>query len=93
MPRRRYSIAEARTRLPRIVDRAEVVIEVELTHREEPVAVLVSCCEFERLRGKRVQFRDAYKAFLKSHSIREIGVDSHFAAAARDRTNGRKVTL
>jgi prevent-host-death family protein len=90
---RRYSIAEARTRLPRIVDQAEAGVEVELTRRGQPVAVLVSCREFERLRGKRVHFRDAYKTFLESHSLREIGVDSHFVAAARDRTTGRKVTL
>jgi len=67
---RRYSIAEARIRLPRIVDQAEAGIEVELTRRGQPVAVLVSCREFERLQGKGV-----------------------FAAADRDRTTGRKVTL
>ena len=89
----RYSIAQARSKLPRIVDQAEAGIEVELTRRGQPVAVLVSCREFERLRGKRLHFRDAYKKFLKTHSLAEIGVDDDFAAAARDRTAGRKVTL
>jgi prevent-host-death family protein len=90
---RRYSIAQARSKLPRIVDQAEAGIEVELTRRGQPVAVLVSCREFERLRGKRLHFRDAYKKFLKTHSLEEVGVDDDFAAAARDRTTGRKVTL
>ena len=89
----RYSIAEARSKLPRIVDQAEAGVEVELTRRGQPVAVLVSCREFERLRGKRLHFRDAYRKFLKSHSLREVGGDDNFAAAARDRTIGRKVTL
>ena len=75
---RRYSIAEARIRLLRIVDQAEAGVEVELTRRGQPVAVLVSCREFERLRGKRVHFRDAYKKFLESHSLEEIGVDKDF---------------
>ena len=89
----RYSIAEARSRLPRIVDAAEAGVEIELTRRGQPVAVLVSHREFERLRGKRVHFRDAYKKFLKTHSLQEIGVDDDFAASTRDRTRGRKVSL
>ena len=80
----RYSIAEARSRLPRIVDEAEAGVEVELTRRGQPVAVLVSCREFERLRGKRVHFRDAYRKFLKTHSLEEVGVDNNFATSARE---------
>ena len=90
---RRYSIAEARSRLPRLIDQAEAGVEIELTRRGQPVAVLVSCREFERLRGTRAHFRDAYKKFLKAHSLDEIGVEGDFATAARDRTTGRKVTL
>jgi prevent-host-death family protein len=89
----RYSIAEARSRLPRIVNEAEAGGEVELTRRGQPVAVLVSHREFERLREKHSHFSDAYRAFLEKHSIDEIGVDDDFAASARDRTTGRKVAL
>jgi len=89
----RYSIAEARSRLPRIVDQAESGVEIELTRRGQPVAVLVSHREFERLRGKRLHFADAYRKFLKSHSLQEIGVDKDFAGSVRDRTTGRKVSL
>jgi prevent-host-death family protein len=55
----KYSIAEARSRLPSIVDQAEAGVEIELTRRGQPVAVLVSHREFERLRGKRQHFSDA----------------------------------
>src|SRR5579864_43921 len=89
----RYSIAKARSRLPKIVDQAEAGGEIELTRRGQPVAVLVSHREFERLRGKRLHFRDAYKKFLKTHSLKGIGVDKEFAASLRDRTTGRKVSL
>ena len=92
MPQR-YSIAEARSHLPSIVDQAEAGVEVELTRRGQAVAVLVSYREFERLRGKRVHFGDAYRKFLERHSLREIGVDGDFAASWRDRTTGRKVSL
>ena len=90
---RRYSIAEARSRLPSIVDEAESGIEVELTRRGQPVAVLVSRREFDRLRGKRLHFIDAYKKFLKRHSLEEIGVEDDFAISIRDRSPGRKVSL
>jgi prevent-host-death family protein len=90
---RRYSIAEARSRLPSIVDEAESGIEVELTRRGQPVAVLVSRREFERLRGKRLHFSDAYRKFLERHSLEEIGVEDDVAVSTRDRTTGRKVSL
>ncbi len=89
----RYSIAEARSRLPTIVDQAESGVEVELTRRGRPVAVLVSHRELERLRGKRLHFGDAYRRVLKTHSLQEIGVDDDFAASVRDRTPGRKVSV
>jgi prevent-host-death family protein len=90
---RRYSIAEARSRLPSIVDEAESGIAVELTRRGQPVAVLVSHREFERLRGRRPHFSDAYRKFLERHSLEEIGVEDGFAVSTRDRTTGRKVSL
>ena len=89
----RYSIAEARSRLPSLVDQAEAGVEVELTRRGQPVAVLVSRREFERLRGKRLHFGDAYREFLEKHSLEEIGVEEDFAASTRDKTTGRKVSL
>jgi len=91
MPQR-YSVAKALSRLPRIVNTAEAGVEVELTRRGQPVAVLVSHREFERLRGKRLQFRDAYRRFLETHSL-EIGVDDQFAESVRDSTTGRKVSF
>jgi prevent-host-death family protein len=92
MPRR-YSIAEARSRLPRLVDEAESGGEVELTRRGEPVAVLVSVREFERLQGRRPHFSDAYRTFLERYSLDEIGVEDGFAVSTRDRTPGRTVSL
>jgi cellobiose PTS system EIIB component len=90
---RRYSIAEARSRLPSIIDEAEAGAEVELTRRGQPVAVLVSHRELERLRGKHSNFSDAYRQFLEKHSLEEIGIEEDFAWSTRDRTPGRKVSL
>jgi len=90
---KRYSIAEARSNLPTIVDQVEAGQEIELTRRGKPVAVVVSLRELERLRSKSAPFGESYKRFLKAHSLREIGLDRDFFDSARDRASGRKVVL
>jgi prevent-host-death family protein len=92
MPKR-YSIADARTNLPSLVDEAEAGEEIELTRRGKPVAAIVSLRELERLRGARTRFSDAYRRFLKSHSLRDIGLDAEFFQNTRERESGRKVSL
>lgn len=89
----RYSIADARTSLPSIVDKAEAGLKIELTRRGIPVAVVVSLREFERLRGERPPFRELYKRFIKRHPLREVGLDADFAATVLDKSVGRKVSL
>jgi prevent-host-death family protein len=92
MPQR-YSISEARTSLPAIVDLAEAGRQIELTRRGRPVAVVVSLREFERLRGERPRFADAYKVFLSKHSLAEIGLDEDFVRSVRETGPGREVSL
>jgi prevent-host-death family protein len=89
----RYSIAEARSQLPTIVDQAESGLAVELTRRGHPVAVVVSSREFDRLRGTRQHFGDAYRRFIATHVLEDAGVEVDFAASARDRTTGRTVKV
>ena len=90
---KRYSIADARANLPSIIDEAEAGQPIELTRRGEPVAVILSVRELERLRSGRTQFRDAYRKFLESHSLREVGLDADSLDSTRDRGPGRKVSL
>ena len=91
---RRYSIAEARANLPDIVDQAAAGLDVELTRRGKPVAVVVSLREFERLRGSdRPRFSDASENFLETYSLDEIGFQPDFFESIRGRGSGRKVSL
>jgi len=89
---RKYSIAEARSSLPRIVDDAEAGLEVELTRRGRPVAVVVSRREFDRLRAGRRHFRDAYRRFLERFSLDSIGLERG-SPGVREKSAGRKVSL
>ena len=90
---RQYSIADARSNLPRIVDEAEAGAEVELTRRGQPVAVVVSRRTFDRLRDARTHFNEAYQRFLERFSLEEIGLDEADLGATRDRTTGRPARL
>ena len=88
-----YSIAEARSSLPRIVDQAEAGVEIQLTRRGKPVAAVVALRVLERLRGDRPGFRTAYREFLKRYSLAEVGFDNDFFTSSRDNSAGRKVSL
>jgi prevent-host-death family protein len=90
---RRYSVAEARTNLPTIVDQAEAGLTVELTRRGKPVAVVVSLREFERSRTDRARFGDVYGTFLEKHVLEDIGVEPDFLTSLRDKGRGRTVPL
>lgn len=89
----RYSIAEARSSLPRIVDQAEAGVEIQLTRRGKPVAAVVSLRALERLRGDRPRFRTAYHDFLEQYSLDEVGVDDDRFSRAREKSAGRPVSL
>jgi antitoxin Phd len=82
MPKK-YSIAEARSNLPKIVDQAAAGAEVELTRRGKPIAVIISHRQLERLRSERPRFADVYKAFLRKHSLKDVGVADDFFRAGR----------
>lgn len=88
-----YSIAEARSRLPSIVDQAEAGVEIHLTRRGKPVAAVVALRELERLRGDRPRFRTAYQNFLGQYSLDEVGLDDDFFSRSREKSAGRKVSL
>jgi prevent-host-death family protein len=89
----RYSIAEARSRLPGIVHQAEAGIEIQLTRRGKPVAAVVSLRVLERLRGDRPRFSTAYRNFLTKYSLEDVGLETDFFAPIREKSTGRKVSL
>lgn len=89
----RYSIAEARANLPKIIDLAAGGHEVELTRRGQAVAVIVSTREIELLRGRKTGFPTAYRQFLARFPAKGSGIDKDFARTLRDRSPGRGVDL
>ena len=90
---KRYSIAEARKNLPSLVSEAESGYVVELTRRGDRVAVLMSIHEYQRMKGKRAAFKEAYADFVNRFDLDEYGLDEEFARGLRDRSTGRDIDL
>ncbi len=85
----KYSVAEARARLPKILDEVELGREVALTRRGKAVAVLVSVEAYERMSGGYRSFTEAYDEHRKHHQ----GLERSELEGLRDRTGGRAVQL
>jgi prevent-host-death family protein len=60
-----YSIAEAKNHLPELIREAEQTGSVQVTRRGKPVAIILSTSEYERLKQRKINFRDAVSAFRR----------------------------
>ena len=85
----KYSVAEARANLPKILDQVELGRAIELTRRGKRIAVLMSVEEYERLSGGQRDFAEAYEA----HREKYDGVERKAFEDLRDQSQGRSVRL
>lgn len=88
---KRYSIAEARDQLPRVVHEVESGQHAELTRRGKPVAVLLSVHEYRRLAGQALGFWQAYTAFRDEVDVPGLKLKKSDFEGLRDRSPGRPV--
>ena len=88
----RYSVAEARDQLPRLIRRAEVGEAVELTRRGKPVAVIVSVALYQRLSDSSL-FWNALEEFRSRTGLATKRVGDEVFTDLRDRSPGREVEL
>lgn len=92
--RRRHSIAEARSNLPRLVREAESGKAVELTRRGEAVAVLIGRRDYDRLTAGPQRFSGAYTAFLRRVDLAKLAIDpDEMFGSLRETAAGREVPL
>lgn len=93
MPKK-YSIAETRDNLAAILHDLEKVRSVEITRRGEPVAVILSKKEFDRLQNRQYNFWDAYQNFLQQVDLKEADIDpEEIFGSVRDKSPGRDLSL
>jgi prevent-host-death family protein len=87
-----YSIAEARNRFAEIVHDLKHVSRVEVTRRGQPVAILISVEEFERLRAGNVTFTSAYEAFRNAVDLAKERIEPEVFEDLRDSSLGREMS-
>lgn len=88
---KQYSIADARDQFARVVHEAEDGVRVELTRRGQPVAVIVSIGEYERLTSQTGTFWEAYEAFRARHDLCDLEIDpDDVFGGTRDQDLGRE---
>jgi antitoxin Phd len=87
---RRYSIADARNKLPRLVHEAEAGQAVELTRRGKPVAVVVSINDYAQLSGKAPRLTGRVAEFRAKYLDEDLG---DVFDGLRDRAAGRHVEI
>ncbi len=91
---RRYSIAEARHDLAKIVHELEGGGFIELTRRGEPVAVMLSLGEYRRLAEGRMDFWEAYEEFRRRNDLSRLGIEPEKVFGdVRDPSPGREARL
>ena len=87
---RRYSIAEAKTKLPAIIHSVEEGPSVKLTRHGKPVAVLLSIDEYERLIRKKEGFWTALQEFRKILEKEKVEFTEADFESLRDTSSGRE---
>jgi len=87
--RRRYSVAEARDRLPALVHEARQA-PVEITRRGTPVAAIVSIEDFEHLQRARAGFGDLYERFRSMATSEDLAEAARAWEGVRDTSPGRE---
>lgn len=92
---KRYSIAEARDNLAAIVHELEKVQSIEITRRGQPVAILLSKEEYDRMLSRKNNFWDAYQSFLqRADDSAESDIDTEeIFGVLRDKSPGREIDL
>ena len=84
---REYSVAEARNQLAALIHDVEAGNPVRITRQGQPVAVLLSEGQYERLTGRRQGFWKAFEAFRASVTPEDLnGTVEAFAGARGRRT-------
>jgi prevent-host-death family protein len=89
----RYTIAEARNKLPAIVHSVETGPPVRLTRHGRPVAVLLSIRQYERLSRQKEGYWSALKSFRELMEKEDIRITDEDFDGLRDDSRGREVEL
>ena len=85
---KKYTIAEAKSKLPAIIHTVEDGPSIKLTRHGKPVAVLLSIREYEQLAKKKMGFWSALTKFRNILEKENIEITDKDFADLRDTSTG-----
>ncbi len=85
-----YPIAKAKSQLARLVHQVEAGPPVELTRRGQPVAMVISIHDYQRLTSSGHDAWDAVRSLRESYDMEALDIDpDEIFALERDPSSGR----
>lgn len=88
----RYSIAEAQDCFGQIIHDAENGKPIQITRRGNPVAIVLSLSEYQRLTSPNLRFGTALVEFRQKYQIQDLDINpDEVFNDIRDRTLGGEV--
>ena len=88
---KKYSIAEARKKLPTLLHEVEDGQHIEITRRGQPVAVVIPLDEYLRFTTDSNGFMKAYSAWHLTVEPEDLALSPEFFDKLRDANPGREV--
>jgi len=89
---RQYSVAEARARLPQLLDDVERGTSIQLTRRGKPVAFLVPVGEYQRLQFGKPDLWETIVDWRASTDMSDLDIDQ-IMQDVREGSPGRDVGI
>ena len=90
---KKYSVAEARGQLPRLLHAVEAGEQVEITRRGKSVAVVISMEDYKQLAGPTKSFAEAYQSWRESVDEQDLDLEPGYWDSLRHKSPGRDVKL
>ena len=87
---KKYTIAEAKSKLPAIIHTVEDGPSIKLTRHGKPVAVLLSIREYEQLAKNNMGFWSAFTKFRKNLEKEDTKITDADFKDLRDISTGRE---
>ena len=90
---KKYSVAEARKQLSKLLHDVEGGQPVEITRRGNSVAVVLSLADYQRLANVTGAFGEAYASWRRTVEEADLEMPDDYFDSLRDHSVGREVDL
>ena len=88
-----YSTQQLNQNLPEVLEQISQGNSVEITQAGEPVAVILSASEYQRLTASKSTFWTSLQEFYDHNDLSDLETEADVFADVRDRSPGREVSF